>query len=75
MNMEPTFKERKTSDIRLGFNKISNRNGKEIMDFMRKNVEQIREHYARKRAELYEEEGFLIHLLVSEFNNKKNQIS
>jgi len=72
MNIEPTFKERKTSDIRLGFNKIANRN--EIMDFMRKNVDEIREHYARKRAELYEEEGFLIHLLVSEFNNKKNQI-
>lgn len=72
MNIEPNFKERKTSDIQLGFHKI--KNGKEIMDFMRKNVEEIREHYARKRAELYEEEGFLINLLISEFNNKKNQI-
>lgn len=72
MDIEPTFKERKTSDIQLGFHKTKNE--KEIMDFMRKNVEEIREHYARERAELYEEEGFLIILLISEFNNRKNQI-
>ena len=72
MDIEPTFKERKTSDIQLGLHKTKNE--KEMMDFMRKNVEEIREHYAIKRAELYEEEGFLINLLVSEFNNRKNQI-
>lgn len=72
MNIEPTFKERKTSDIQLGLHKT--KNADEMMDFMRKNIEEIREHYARKRAELYEEEGFLLTLLISEFNNRKNQI-
>lgn len=72
MDIEPTFKEIKTSDIQLGMHKLKNAN--EMMDFMRKNVEEIREHYARKRAELYEEEGYLIILLISEFNNRKNQI-
>lgn len=72
MDIEPTFKERKTSDIQLGLHKA--KNGDEITDFMRKNVEEIREHYSRKRAELYEEEGFLINLLISEFNKRKNQI-
>lgn len=72
MDIEPTFKERKTSDIQLGMHKT--RNEKEILDFMRKNIDEIREHYARKRAELYEEEGFLINFLVCEFNERKNQI-
>lgn len=72
MNIEPTFKERKKSDIKLGMHKT--KNATEMMDFMRKNVDEIREHYARKRAELYEEEGYLINLLISEFNNRKNQI-
>lgn len=72
MDIEPTFKKRKTSDIKLGMHKTKNAN--EMIDFMRKNVEEIREHYARARAELYEEERFSIILLISEFNNRKNQI-
>lgn len=72
MDIEPTFKERKTSSIQLGFHKTKNE--KEMMDFMRKNVDEIREYYAIERAKLYEEEGFLINLLITEFNNRKNQI-
>lgn len=73
MDIKPTFKERKISDIKLVLKNAQN--GKEIMYFMRKNVDEIREYYAKKRAELYEEEGFLIKLLISELKNRKNQIS
>lgn len=72
MDTEPTFRERKKSDIKLGMH--NTKNEKEIMDFMEKEVVEIREHYARKREELYEDEGYLIALLISEFNIRKNQI-